>query len=80
MPNIIVKKAAPRSLLGSIKYLALTISFYEMPIARQMIQYKNGRLASHLSRYSSHLGDTRSAVGVIAFTVASLLIAALGPN
>ena len=47
---------------------------------RQMAHYKNGRLISHLPRYWSHLGGTLSAVGVIAFTLASLLFVNLGLN
>jgi NTP pyrophosphatase (non-canonical NTP hydrolase) len=45
-----------------------------------MVHYKNGRLTSHLPRHWSHLGDTLAAVGVIAFTLASLLIVDLGLN
>jgi hypothetical protein len=45
-----------------------------------MAHYKNGRLTSHLPSYWSHLDDTLAAVGVIAFTLASLLIVDLGLN
>ena len=53
---------------------------YEMPVVRQMAHSKNGHLTSHWPRPWSHLGDTLSAVGVIAFTLISLLIVDLGLN
>jgi hypothetical protein len=45
---------------------------------RQMAHNKNGRLTSRLPRYLIHLGDTLAAVGVIDFTLASLLVVDLG--
>jgi hypothetical protein len=45
-----------------------------------MAHYKNGRLTFRLFRNLSPLGDTLAAVGVIDFTLASLLIVDLSLN
>jgi hypothetical protein len=42
--------------------------------------FVSSRVLNLWPRYWSHLGDTLSAVGVIAFTLASLLIVDLGLN
>ena len=45
-----------------------------------MFTFVSSRVLNLWPRYWSHLGDTFAAVGVIAFTLASLLIVDLGLN
>ena len=49
-------------------------------LLRRYLYLVSSRVLNLWPRYWSHLGDVLSAVGVIAFTLASLLIVDLGLN
>jgi hypothetical protein len=49
-------------------------------LLRSHVYFRLQRVLNLWPRYWSHLGDTQGAVGVIAFTRASLLVVDLGLN
>ena len=84
----------PGTLMQAVAWIVCTTAAFVTARNRQIIQHRQWMMRSYAvtftfvssrvlnlwPRYWSHLGDTFSAVGVIAFTLVSLLIVDLGLN